>query len=169
MDGNAVHIPSTMSHVQYYPRPNTRTSTASSSPDSASSDSATSSEGVPATHTDFRPPPTTEDFLTFLIEAQVQELSFITLLSHRQHLPTKAPAPTPPPQPPHTYPTTLYPSPVALSDYSQLHLHTCLGQLVLFVASRACLSAGGTKNHGVGKGRGRIKRRPSLRSELSFM
>jgi len=98
-DDSSVHTLSTMSHIQYYPRPKTRTSTASPSADSASSNLPASSEGAPATPTDVRPPPLTNinDLPTLPIEAQLKELFSLPLVSHRRtSLFTRAPAPVPP-------------------------------------------------------------------------
>lgn len=146
-DGSSIHTPSTMSHVQCYPRPNTRTSMASSSSsDSASSNSSASSEGWPVTPTDVFPPTPTKALPSLPVEAQLQEpphdQSSPSLSHHRRLSLPEHPHPhLPQSQKPSQYPPS-HLSSVALSEYTQLQdLRTRLGQLVLFAASQARVSA----------------------------
>ena len=146
-DGSSVHTPSTMSHVQCYPRPNTRTSMASSSSsDSASSTSSASSEGRPVTLTDVLPLAPTKALPSLPVEDELQEPPHDQpppLVSHhrRLSLPEHPHPHLPQAQNPSQYPTS-HLSSVALSEYTQLQdLRTRLGQLVLFAASQARVSA----------------------------
>lgn len=146
-DGSSVHTPSTMSHAQCYPRPNTRTSMASSSSsDSASSTSSASSEAWPVTPTDVLPPAPTKALPSLPAEAQLQEPLHDQpppLVPHhrRLSLPEHPHPHLPQAQNSSQYPTS-HLSSVALSEYTQLQdLRTRLGQLVLFAASQARVSA----------------------------
>ncbi|KIM41454.1 hypothetical protein M413DRAFT_27802 [Hebeloma cylindrosporum] len=146
-DGSSVHTPSTMSHVQCYPRPNTRTSIASSSSsDSSSSNSSASSEGRPVTPTDVHPPAPTKALPSLPVEAQLQEPTHDQtppFVSHHRRLSLpEHPHPHLPQTPSPSQYRTSHLSSVALSEYTQLQdLRTRLGQLVLFDASQARVSA----------------------------
>ncbi|KDR77143.1 hypothetical protein GALMADRAFT_225280 [Galerina marginata CBS 339.88] len=131
-DGSSVHTPSTMSHFQCYPRSLTRSSSYSSNSGADDASSASShdhnelenraeSPSPPVPPKDLPQPP------------HLQEGNMPSVLSQLES----------PPVPP----VIQYLSPASIEEYSQLlDIHTRLGHLLLFAASKARVNAEEVQN-----------------------